>query len=124
MTCHDFMYGRMATNFGYDLAKIIGLLFASEKNLLLLSFEPCQAGEKTPTLGGVRGWGDSISKCRAKGLPPITILLFLPISKHMIFSLFPPKSVSIWPILMANLFLHILLHLLTYDEVQTVRWLT
>jgi hypothetical protein len=53
----------------------------------------------------------------AEGLPPVTILLFLPISEGMIFSLFSPKSSNIWRILMADLLLHILLHLLTYDAV-------
>jgi len=91
---------------------------------IILLFEPCQVCEQMLTWGGVRWCGDAISKRRAEGLPPVTILLFLLISKRMTFSLFSPKSFNIWSILMANLLLHILPHLLTYNAVQTVRSLT
>jgi hypothetical protein len=51
------------------------------------------------------------------------------ISPHLqtddtVFSLFSPNSFNIWSISMVELLLHIFLHLLTYDAVQTVQSLT
>jgi len=100
----DLMDARIVSIFGYDLTWLtyFGRLFASEKNHLLFSFESCQAGEQSPSLGGVRGWGDAISKRRAEGIPPLAILLFLPISKRMTFSLFSLLTINVPVVFMAR----------------------
>jgi hypothetical protein len=59
----------------------------------------CQAGEQTLTQGRSSGWGDAITKRWAEGLLSVAILLFLPITKQMIFCFFSPKSFSMWLIL-------------------------
>jgi hypothetical protein len=53
-------------------------------------------------------------------LPTHHHFVIFPFTKRMIFSLMSLKSFSIWPILMTDLLLHIFLHLLIYNEVQTV----
>jgi hypothetical protein len=85
----------------------LAAFFASEKNHHIFFFGPCQAGKQTSTYGGVKGSGDAISKRQAEELPPVTILLFLPIFKQMIFSLSTLTSFNIRQILMADLLLHI-----------------
>jgi hypothetical protein len=66
----------------------------------------------------VRGWGDAISKHWAEGLLPVAILLFLPITKRMIFCFFSLVFQHL-VILMTDLLLNNFLHLLMYDAAQT-----
>jgi hypothetical protein len=73
---------------------------------------------------GVRGRGDARSIAGRRYSYPSTFFYFSPITKRMIFSLFSLKSLSIWPTLMTDLLLHILLHILICDAVQKVRPLT
>ncbi len=73
---------------------------------------------------GVRGRGDAKSNAGRRYSYPSTFCYFSPITKRMIFSLFSLKSLSIWPTLITDLLLHILLDLLICDAVQTVLPLT
>ena len=108
----------------YDLANVIWrpFCFRGKSSSLLIWALP--SWWANANFGQGMGVGRCYQQTPGRGTPIRHCFVISPHPQRMIFSLFSLKSFNIWPILMVDLLLHILLHFLTYDAVQMICQLT